>query len=184
MNKAVFLDRDDTIIVDVPYNGEPAKVKLVPRAAEALSLLKDAGFLLIIISNQSGVGRGYITPEQVDAVNQEMIRQLGENFFAGIYSCFDDPNQPPCECRKPSPALLHQAAREHQINLQKSFMVGDKQSDVEAGNRAGCCSVLIETSSKPNEINNPNQHAKFTVSSLYDAAKTILDSRGESDSQF
>ncbi|HPG40956.1 MAG TPA: HAD family hydrolase [bacterium] len=141
MNKAIFLDRDNTIIKDVPYNGDPAKVELVPGVTEALTILQKNGYLLIIISNQSGVGRGMITKEQVRLVNDEMIRKLGKNYFTDIFICCDDPERPVENCRKPSPEMIFRARDKYDIDLSRSFFIGDKEEDVQAGHNAGCTSI-------------------------------------------
>jgi D-glycero-D-manno-heptose 1,7-bisphosphate phosphatase len=143
MNKAVFFDRDDTLIYNIPYLGDPAKVTLLPKASDALQFLKKHGFILILISNQSGVGRGVINPSQVEKVENELDKQLGETFFAGKYHCFDHPDNPIHNCRKPSPFMLFAAQKDHHIDLSKSFMVGNKLSDVQAGSNAGCKSILF-----------------------------------------
>ncbi len=150
MNKAIFLDRDNTIIRDVPYNGDPNKVELVPGVIDALTILHEQGFILIIISNQSGVGRGMITRNQVQAVNNEMIRQLGKNFFTDIFICYDDPAQPVENCRKPSPEMIFRARDKYDIDLSRSFFIGDKEDDILAGHNAGCTSVrfLYDNNSK------------------------------------
>lgn len=174
MNKAIFFDRDDTIIENIPYNGDPGQVKLLDGARNALQRCRDAGFLLFIISNQSGVGRGYISEEQVHAVNHEMDRQLGELFFHDIYHCYDDPNFPLTGCRKPSPNLIYQAATEHNIDLEHSFMVGDSACDIEAGNRAGCRTILLiyhNNAKSPDPDISPN----FTAYSLRQAVDWILE---------
>ncbi|MDZ7723943.1 MAG: HAD family hydrolase [candidate division KSB1 bacterium] len=173
MNKAVFFDRDDTIIENVPYNGDPARVNLLPGARRALQRCRDAGFLLFIVSNQSGVGRGYISKDQVHAVNREMIRQLGEHFFKDIYMCYDDPTVQQNGCRKPSPALIEQAAADYDIDLTRSFMVGDADSDIQAGQRAGCRTVrLVQAFSLSSSDSAPSS---FTASSLIQTVDWILE---------
>jgi desulfoferrodoxin len=172
---AVFFDRDDTLIRNVPYNGDPGKVELLPGAFKALNMLKKEGFELIIISNQSGVGRGLITPEDVDSVNREMIRQLGFAFFSAIYVCYAAPEQEDHNCRKPHPGMVWQARDECDLNLDASFFVGDKLSDILCGKNAGCRSVLIlhAGGESPNS-KVAQQSADFAASSLPDAAKWII----------
>ena len=172
MNNAVFFDRDDTLIENVPYNGDPERVILLPGAREALQRCRQAGFLLFIVSNQSGVGRGYITHDQVHAVNREMIRQLGDDFFQAIYMCYDDPNAPQHGCRKPSPLMIHQAAAEYTVDLTSSFVVGDSGSDIEAGRNAGCRTVqLLHKPETPICI----PGATFNAHSLQQAVDWILN---------
>jgi histidinol-phosphate phosphatase family protein len=141
--KAVFLDRDGTVIVDKGYLSDPAGVELEPGVAETLARFQDGGFGLFIISNQSGIGRGLMTREQSDAVHNRTLAMLAMANVAitGTYIC---PHAPwdECQCRKPSPWLLQQAAREHGIDFSQSFMVGDKKSDVDVGRAVGCRTVL------------------------------------------
>ncbi|WP_022847726.1 MULTISPECIES: D-glycero-alpha-D-manno-heptose-1,7-bisphosphate 7-phosphatase [unclassified Desulfurobacterium] len=139
MQRAVFLDRDNTLIEDEGYIHEPEKVKLLPGVAEGLKILKDAGFLLIVISNQSGIGRGYFKEEDFHAVNKR-LNQLLEPYSVQIDDFFFCPHKPDegCSCRKPETELFFKAAKKWNINLRESFMIGDKIIDIEAGKRAGC----------------------------------------------
>jgi D-glycero-D-manno-heptose 1,7-bisphosphate phosphatase len=141
--RAVFLDRDDTLMVNVPYLGDPKQVEAFAEAAEAMAELQKAGFVLIVVSNQSGVGRGMITREQVATVNVELSRQLGEKVIHAFYNSFSTPSDPSPSDRKPSPELLFKAAKEHDLDLAKSFFVGDRLSDIECGIAAGCGTVFL-----------------------------------------
>jgi D-glycero-D-manno-heptose 1,7-bisphosphate phosphatase len=179
MFKAVFLDRDNTIIRDVPYLGEAEKVRLFPRARQALQLLRSCGYRLFLLTNQSGVGRGYITEQQVAAVHREMIRQLGED-FDGIYCCYDDPESPVEACRKPSPKLIFRARDEHHLDLAASFVVGDKHSDVLAGKRAGCRSVLVLTGDDRDDQTSARACCDYAAPDLYGAARWICRQGAES----
>ena len=138
---AVFLDRDETIIVDVPFNGDPEKVEPVVGAREALDLLRAAGLSLAVISNQSGVGRDYITLEDVDNVNRRVEELLGP--FAGFFICPHTPEDN-CECRKPRPKLILDAARALGVDPACCVMVGDRESDVEAAHNAGAIPMRID----------------------------------------
>ena len=141
---AVFLDRDDTLIENIPYLGDPSQVRLMPGAAEACQKLRLAGYPLFVVSNQSGVGRGLITKQQVQAVDRKMESLLGgDGVIAGYYHCYAAPGDPYDERRKPSPAMLLEASREHGLNLARSTMVGNRLSDVQAGLRAGCAAILL-----------------------------------------
>ena len=146
MNKAVFLDRDGTIIRDAGYLADPDGVEILPGAVEALRKLRGYGFKLIVVTNQSGVGRGMFPPEDMRRVNDQV-----ESLFAKQGITFDDilicPHAPKenCDCRKPSPKLLTEAAAKHDINLSLSAMVGDKPSDPETGLAAGCKINIILT---------------------------------------
>jgi D-glycero-D-manno-heptose 1,7-bisphosphate phosphatase len=142
-NRAVFFDRDDTLMVNVPYLGDPSKVEVFAEAAQALIELQQAGFLIFVVSNQSGVGRGLITRDQVYAVNLELMRQLGGDYIREFYNSFAAPNDPSAGDRKPAPSLLYLAAEEHDIDLSRSFFVGDRLSDIECGLAAGCRTVFL-----------------------------------------
>ena len=141
---AVFVDRDGTLIEDVGYLRDPDGVRLVDGAAEALSRLADAGFLLVVVSNQSGIARGLIDPSEAQAVHDRFVSELEDRGVspAVVQYCPHAPDAG-CDCRKPAPGLLLAAARELGLDLEASFMIGDKLSDVEAGRRAGCRGVLI-----------------------------------------
>jgi len=139
---AVFLDRDGTLIEDTHYPRDPRRVRLLPGAAEALRELGRRGFLLVVVSNQSGLGRGLVTAEEARAVAarvEECLRAGG----AGVHASYYCPHAPwdGCRCRKPSPGMLLRASAELGIDLPRSFLVGDKASDVEAGRRAGCYTI-------------------------------------------
>lgn len=171
---AVFFDRDDTLMRNVPYLGDPSKVQLFPGVSDALDKLDHAGFALVIVSNQSGVGRGLITIEQVALVTEEMQRQLGDSYFTGIYNCYAAPGQPGDDIRKPSPALLQQAALAHDLDLKKSFMVGDRLSDILCGKNAGCKSVLVLTGPSSPEREVARDEADFVASDLIEASEWIV----------
>lgn len=145
MQPAVFLDRDGTLIEDVPYIGDPALVRLLPGVAEGLIRLQHAGFACVMVSNQSAVGRGMITLEQLHSVQAEMTRQLAEAgaTLDGVYWCthapqFRDRITIEYVDRKPGPGMLLQAARDLKLDLARSWIVGDQGSDMLAGRNAGC----------------------------------------------
>lgn len=144
--RAAFLDRDGTLIEDAVYPRDPALVRLMPGAAEALDELRRQDYLLVLVSNQSGIGRGLITPDEAAAVHArfvECLRQRGVEMEA-FYYCPHTPDDG-CACRKPEPGMLLQAVTEWGIDPRRSFLVGDKLSDVEAGRRAGCATALLTT---------------------------------------
>jgi len=147
MNRAVFLDRDGTLIEDKDYSSRPDHVALLPGVEEALKRLQAAGFKLFIVSNQSGVGRGYFTRADVERVNQRLVELLaGDGVrFEKIYVAPESPEQP-SRGRKPSPQFLLDARDEFGIDLAQSYMVGDKVSDLECGWNAGVKkSILVRT---------------------------------------
>ena len=143
-HKAVFFDRDGTLMEEVHYCGDPAQVKVYPNVPEALRALKQAGFLNFIVSNQSGIGRGLITEAQYHAVQRELLRQLGEQSIDASYFCPDSPDIPSLR-RKPQPGMLLEASAEFGVHLSSSYMVGDKASDIECGRRVGAATILVLT---------------------------------------
>jgi histidinol-phosphate phosphatase family protein len=136
INKALFLDRDGTIIVDKHYINNPTHVELIEDVVRAMAAFQQHGYLLIVITNQSGIARGLITWEQYHAVNRRM-EQLLSHYGVKIDDYFVCPMLPPAPCRKPSPLMIEQACEKWCIDKSRSLMVGDKDSDVEAGKRAG-----------------------------------------------
>ncbi len=143
---AVFLDRDGTLIEDVGYPRDPQLVRILPGVEEALHRLTAAGLMLVVVSNQSGIGRGIVTPEEAKAVHERFeVALAGAGVrFADVRYCPHGPDDG-CRCRKPMPGMLRDAAGSLGISLPDSFMVGDKESDVEAGRRAGCRTVLLKS---------------------------------------
>jgi histidinol-phosphate phosphatase family protein len=148
---AVFLDKDGTLVRDVPYNVDPALIELGPGADVALPRLARRGYELVVVSNQSGIARGYFEETAIRQVEQR-LRELLDDIgvpLAGFYYCphLMDGSVPQyaiaCECRKPKPGLLVQAARDLDLDLAASWMIGDILDDVEAGRRAGCRSILL-----------------------------------------
>jgi len=135
VTRALFLDRDGTLIVDVGYPRDPALVEALPGAIDMLLGIQ-ATHALVIISNQSGIARGLITQAEADARVVELFAAEGVT-FAGSYYCPHAPDAG-CRCRKPAPGLLQDAARDLGLELASSIMIGDKPSDVEAGRAAGC----------------------------------------------
>jgi histidinol-phosphate phosphatase family protein len=128
------------LIVDVPFNGDPDRVTVEPSVKAALDRLRAAGLPLAVVSNQSGVGRGYITTTQVDAVNHRVEQLLGP--FAGFFVCPHAPEDG-CDCRKPQPQLILDAARAMHVQAERCVVIGDRDSDVEAAVRAGAIPVKI-----------------------------------------
>src|SRR6266487_5935559 len=141
---AVFIDRDGTIMHDADYCSDPKQVELFRGAPAALRRLKDKDYKLIIITNQSGIGRGFFTLEQYRAVEAELLRQLGDCLIDATYFCPDVPGVP-SKCRKPAPGMILQAARDHDVDLSHSFFIGDKEIDVECGRNAGVRTIRDRT---------------------------------------
>jgi D,D-heptose 1,7-bisphosphate phosphatase len=182
---AVFLDRDGTVIEQVHYLGDPARVRLLPGAASALRRLRDAGYALVVITNQSAIGRGWLTVEQYGLVNDEMVRQLAAEGVTldGVYYCPEVPTTDEDRLaithgdRKPGPGMLLRAGRELGLDLSTSWMIGDMISDVLAGINAGCKgSLLVETGKKFNDGDAPPDLDLTIVADLPAAADLILGS--------
>ena len=149
LKRAIFLDRDGTINVEKNYLIDPADLVLLPGVGEALRRGREAGYLLIVVTNQSGVARGYFTTTAVAELHDHLQKELlpyGVQIDA-FYLCPHHPEHGagPCDCRKGEPGMLLQAAQEYHIDLAASWMIGDKRSDVEAGSKAGCRSILVRT---------------------------------------
>ncbi len=141
--QAIFLDRDGTLIRDDGYRGDPAGVAPLPGAGEALRRLRGAGYLLFLFTNQSGIGRGYFPAEAAEACNRETERRLGLSpGFDGVCIAPETPDDPPVY-RKPSPRFILETIRRRSLDPERTWMVGDKESDVEAGRRAGVRSARI-----------------------------------------
>ena len=168
---AVFLDRDGTLMEDVHYCNEPAKVRIFPGAANALRRLKAAGFKLFIITNQSGIGRGYFTEAEYRSVADEVERQLRPGLINATYFCPDHPDAA-SERRKPAPGMILEAQREHAVDLSRSYMIGDKQIDAECGRRAGIRTILVENGRERHA--DVDHGADWKVPNLSAAADIIL----------
>jgi histidinol-phosphate phosphatase family protein len=144
--RAVFLDRDGTIMEDANYVGHVERVVVIPGAVGALRRLQQAGFRLFIVTNQSGVGRGYFSREAVEEIHAHLDRIFGAAGvrFDRYYVCPHHPDEG-CDCRKPKPRFLLEAAGEYGLDLAGSFMVGDRLTDIQTGANAGAKTVLVLT---------------------------------------
>ena len=183
--RAVFLDRDNTIIANDGYLGDPTGVKLLPGAAAAIASLRRLGFRIIVVSNQSGVARGMFDEAAVESVNQEMIRQLKEQAGAHVDASYYCPYHPDAtvpeykldhEWRKPKPGMLKAAREDFNLDLAQCWMIGDQPRDVAAGASAGCRTILLSDPEKQMEGNDnvPAITPNFIVRSLADAARIIV----------
>ena len=170
---AVFLDRDDTLIENVPYLGDPGQVRLLLGAREALHQFKQNQLPLIAVSTQSGVGRGLITKQQVHAVDSRMEELLGIRFLEYRH-CFAAPGDPYDEHRKPSPLMLQESAAEHGFDLTRSVMIGNRLSDIQAGHTAGCQTVFLQLRVPPEDEKLSSILANFCAPSWSKAAEWIL----------
>jgi len=167
--RAIFLDRDGTLMEEVNYCNDPATVQAILGARETLAFLREQGWLTVIVTNQSGLAKGLITPAQYEAVNAELLRQLGGSIDA-IYFCADHPDTP-TERRKPQPGMLHEAAADLGIDLSSSWMIGDKPIDVECGRNAGCRTVLVKTGYGSAQS---NTDADFVMKDVTEALQHII----------
>jgi D-glycero-D-manno-heptose 1,7-bisphosphate phosphatase len=171
MSPAIFLDRDGTLMRDVDYCGDPALVEVFLGASEALRALKRAGYKLIIITNQSGIGRGYFDERRYHAVQEELLRQLGTGLIDAAYHC---PSLPSANSprRKPGAEMVFEAERDHQLDLSRSFFIGDKSSDIGCGRNAGVRTILVQTGYGATQ---PECAPDWIARDLADAAKIILE---------
>jgi len=184
--KAVFLDRDDTLIEDPGYLNDPARVKLLPGVELAIRSLHQAGYKLVVVTNQSGIARGMLTEQALELIHAEMRRQLAEKgaHLDAIYFCpfhpegTVEPYAIESDLRKPQPGMILKAAQELELDLSASWMVGDGPRDIEAGQRAGCRTIRVRGRAIPpmpgEEASDEGVQADFTVRNLLDAARVIL----------
>lgn len=168
---AVFLDRDGTINRDVPYCSRPEDLELLPYAGEAIRILNKSGFKVVVITNQSGIARGYFSEENLQQIHKKMEKDLAFQgaYIDAIYYCSHHPDKG-CNCRKPKTGLLVKAVQDLYINIKKSFLVGDSPSDIAAGNEMGCFTIRIMHENTSNE----ETKACFTCNCLYQAALYII----------
>lgn len=180
-NKAIFLDRDGTINIDKGYLYKTEDFEFLEGAVEALKILSDLGYILIVVTNQSGIARGYYTEEQLENLNNFMMDKLKEQGIE-IKKCYYCPHHAEkgigkykidCECRKPKPGMVLEGIKEFNIDPEKSYIVGDKLSDAEAGMKAGLKGVVIQTGLEPVEKIENEEISLFGT--LYDFAKTLAE---------
>jgi histidinol-phosphate phosphatase family protein len=177
----VFIDKDGTLVENVPYNVDPAKLVFTPHAIEGLKLLAAFDYALVIITNQPGVALGRFDARALHALQDALATRLAEQGvpLAGFYAC---PHAPPadaafaCACRKPAPGLLFRAAQALDLDLARSWMVGDILDDVEAGRRAGCRTVLLEVGNETEWRYAPLRVPHQRAPDLFDAARRIVAS--------
>lgn len=185
LQRAVFLDRDGTINEEREYLWRTEDFCFIDGAVEAIRLLRSAGYLVVVVTNQSGIGRGYYGEQDLERLHRHMQHEL-ESSGTGVDAYYFCPHHPlhgqgaygaECDCRKPLPGMLLQAADELGIDLERSWMIGDKRADMEAGLAAGCRSILVKTGYGADEVAGlPAQ--VFVVDNLLAAARTILDIQG------
>jgi histidinol-phosphate phosphatase family protein len=180
--RAVFVDKDGTLIPNLPDNADPDRIGLTPGAGKALAELRTAGYAIVLVSNQGGIARGAFSEADLDNVWQRIEALLSPYGAAldAIYYCPHDPagSDPryaiACRCRKPQPGLIWDAAAEHGYELARSWLIGDILDDVEAGNRAGCRTILLDVGGETEWRPGPWRRPTYIAGDFDDAAKRIL----------
>lgn len=190
MKSAVFVDRDGTISEEVGYISDLDQFRLVPKAAEAIKLINESDLVVIVITNQAGVAKGYFSEETVDHIHKKMEKLLLEHgaYLDGIYYCPHHPEgvvgsyRRACDCRKPAPGLLEQASKDHGIDLAASYMVGDKVTDIELARKVGAKGILVLTGYGRDELQKisdvPVENPAYVALDLFDAVKWIMNDLG------
>lgn len=182
MTRAVFIDKDGTLIPDVAHNVDPDLIKLYPFAARGLRMLQQRGYALFIVSNQSGIAHGIFEEHELKPVEQRIDALLAREQVRldGYYFCPHHPDgsvapyATECDCRKPQPGLICRAAAEHELDLSRSWMVGDILNDIESGRRAGCKTVLVSSGNETEWGLSPLRLPHVITFNLYRAAEAIL----------
>ena len=184
-NRAVFLDRDGTLCEEVGYLDSVEQMQLIPRAGEAIRLLNQRGFKAVVVTNQSGVARGFFPESRLAILHAELKRQLHQEgaYLDAIYYCPHHPTEgfapylQECECRKPATGLLFQAAADLNLHLPSSYMIGDHISDIECGQRIGAATILLLTGHGPEALArkeswpHPPSHI---AADLYEAVQWVM----------
>jgi len=185
MNKAIFLDRDGTINEEVNYLSRPEDIKIIPNAIKALQLFKSLGFLNIIITNQSGIARGFISEDELNTIHSELIQQLKEKDLKLIDDIFFSPFHPEgiiekykieSEDRKPSIGLIRQAQSKYSIDLKESFFIGDSLTDMQCAENAGISKILVRTGNGNEDYEKclkENIKIEYYAMDLYDASQYV-----------
>lgn len=179
-HRAVFLDKDGTLVEDVPYNVDPAKLRFTTNAIAGLKLLQSQGYRLIVATNQPGIALGHFDRADLARLQAALTRMLADagitlhGFHACPHAASADPKRPNCLCRKPAPGLLRQGAQAHRVDLARSWMIGDILHDVEAGRRAGCRTVLLDVGNETEWQMSPLRQPHHRCRDLLEAAETIV----------
>ena len=178
--RAVFVDKDGTLVENVPYNVDPARLRFTPSALVGLRALADAGYALIVVTNQPGLATGRFTRREFAALEAALCRRVREESGVEIAALYCCPHAPSpggtigCLCRKPAPGLLRQAARAHRLDLAQCWMIGDILDDVEAGHRAGCRAILLDVGNETEWKLSPIRSPEARCADLAEAARFIL----------
>jgi len=175
MDAAIFLDKDGTLIDDVPDNVDPGRIKLAHRALEGVRLLTDHDYRLIVVTNQPGIARGLFSEEDLRGVASHINKLLAEIEvqLSGFYYC-PHLSDGDCTCRKPEPGLILRAAEEHNLDLTRSWFIGDILNDIEAGRRAGCRTILIDNGNETEWRSTPDRIPDYLARNLAEAAWLLI----------
>jgi histidinol-phosphate phosphatase family protein len=171
--KAVFVDKDGTLVVNVPYNVDPHRVAFTPGAQAAVRRIADSGYRVIVVSNQPGAAMGLFLEHALKGIEAHLKQKL--SVLEGFYYCPHAP-QAGCACRKPAPGLLERAAEEHGVDLRESWMIGDILDDIEAGRRAGCRTILLDVGNETEWRLSDARKPHHIASGLAQAADIITGS--------
>lgn len=173
---AVFFDRDGTLMRDVDFASRPEQVELMPGAADAVRTLSENGWYIVLVTNQSGIGRGLFTPDDYARVHARMVELLA-NQGAKLDAAYHCPHAPDeeCDCRKPGVGMFQQAAREHDLDLTRSWCIGDRWRDVAPAQALGATGLLVQSSATPADDLERARGAGLLVPSLADAVRRILN---------
>ncbi len=174
MNKAVFLDRDGVIVNESNYN-KIEQLELIKGSAEAIKLLNENNLLAIIVTNQAGIAKGYFTENDTMLFNDKLKDELEKQdaYIDAIYYCPHHPDLN-CKCRKPKSGMLYTAKRKFDIDLTQSFMIGDKITDIEAGDNVGCKTIMVMTGYGKENINIKTNKRYYVAEDLYNAVEFII----------
>lgn len=176
MTRLALIDRDGTINVNKHYLSDPAQLELIPRAAEALRLLRELGLKLVIITNQSAVGRGFFDEARLSEIHRKLDEMLALENAApdAFYFCPHTPDDK-CACRKPLPQMANQAAADFDAELTQAFVIGDNECDIELGKNTGATTILVRTGHGLRTEQAGNVNPDYTADDLYEAAKIISE---------
>ena len=176
-DKAVFIDRDGTINVNVEYLDNPGNFQMYPGVGEGVKKLRENGFKIIVITNQSGIARGFFSEKTLEEIHQRMIKELSEKGASvdAIYYCPHHPDDN-CNCRKPKTGMFEKAFKDHNIDPAKSFMIGDRMMDVEAGHKMGMTTILIPERKEmvKQEIKESDINPDYLCNDFYSGVEVIL----------
>ncbi|MEW5807229.1 MAG: D-glycero-beta-D-manno-heptose 1,7-bisphosphate 7-phosphatase [Acidobacteriota bacterium] len=193
MRPAIFMDRDGTVSYEVGYVNHPERYDIMPGSAEAIAKINSSGYLAIVITNQAGVARGYFREEMINAIHEKLKKLLAEKGarLDGIYYCPHHPDvgDPPyrqrCCCRKPEPGMLLQAQKELDIDLSRSYIIGDSIKDIQTGANAGVRGILVLTGYGKGEFEYGSDKWKVkpihVAENLLDAVKWVLSGKDHED---